>query len=130
MSNGTGTYNAGDCTGTAIGAGMRNTQLLAEASKEYSSYEPSPASLCAILTYTVNGVTYDDWFMPSKDELLAMYLLYKKGIGGFTDGRYYLSSSEYADDVFKAWVVFGGTDYATDSSRVYHIYHVRPIRAF
>ena len=128
--NGTGTYNAGDCTGTAIGVGMRNTQLLAEASKKYSSSESSPASLCDILTYTVNGVTYDDWFMPSKDELLAMILLYKKGIGGFTDGRYYLSSSEYADDVFKAWVVFWGKDHATDSSRVYHIYHVRPIRAF
>ena len=127
--NGTATYNAGDCTGTAIGTGMRNTQLLAKASKEYSSYDSSPASLCDILTYTVNGVTYDDWFLPSKDELTAMYLLYKKGIGGFS-GSMYLSSSKYADSVSRAWIVSWLNGHAMSIERMHQSFIVRPIRAF
>lgn len=106
--NGTTTYNTSNCTGTAIGTGAMNTQLLVDAMGEqsYSSSSGSgktgnyAARLCDILTYTVGGETFDDWFLPSKDELYFMYVnLHKKGLGGFTysevqDTIFYWSSSE------------------------------------
>lgn len=137
--NGTSTYNASNCTGTAIGMGMTNTQLLVNAmgDETYSDYSGSSktknydARLCSILTYTVNGVTYDDWFLPSKDELFFMYtVLYKNGLGDFATGGIYWSSSEYDNYTDIAWTqdleygsqgIFCGRNYN---------HGVRPVRAF
>ena len=102
--NGTTTYNAADCTGTAIGTGKTNTQLLVNAMDDEtytSSYGSGKtgnyaAKLCDDLTYTVKGITYSDWFLPSRDELNLMYKQLKaNGLGGFANS-YYWSSSETA----------------------------------
>ena len=134
--NGTTTYNAADCTGTAIGTGKANTQLLVNAmgAETYSIYSGASktgnyaARLCDFLTYTVNGVTYDDWFLPSKDELNLMYMnLHEAGLGGFASSSYW-SSSEYNDYSYYAWI-----QYFSGGSQPYYRYYdnrVRPVRAF
>lgn len=135
--NGTTTYNASDCTGTAIGTGKTNTQLLVNAmgAETYSSSSGSTktanyaAKLCDDLTYSVNGVTYNDWFLPSKDELNLMYTeLYKKGLGGFAHNNYW-SSSEYDYFAYYAWRqdFRGGYQYLYDR---YAAWYVWPVRAF
>lgn len=73
---------------------------------------------------------YGDWFLPSKDELLAMYDELKvHGVGGFTtDGSSYWSSSE-SFDAF-AWAIRfsdrNADDFATKSGTL----RVRACRTF
>lgn len=74
----------------------------------------------------VSGVVYDDWFLPSRDELEAMLFL-KTTIGGLRSD-YYWSSSENGST--KAWTlssaygIEGGLSKASSPS-----YRVRPVRA-
>lgn len=135
--NGTTRYSAADCTGTSIGTGKTNTQLLVVAmgAEAYSSSSGSgktadyAARLCDILTYTVNGVTYDDWFLPSKDELNPMYTQLKtNGLGGFAADDYW-SSSEYNYTANHAWVQGFSLGLQNYPNRYTNL-RVRPIRAF
>ena len=76
---------------------------------------------------TKDGVAYDDWFLPSKDELNQMYRnLYKKGIGGFSD-LYYWSSSENGANY--AWAQHFLNGYQGFNNRNVN-FRVRPVRAF
>ncbi len=69
-----------------------------------------------------NGLSYggyDDWYLPNKEELYAMYQK-QSSIGGFS-GTYYWSSTECSD--FEAWYRYfsGGTshyDYKINAFRV------------
>ena len=137
--NGTVIHNLSDCTGTAIGTGKSNTQLLVsamgmDAYSEQSEPEKTgtyAARLCEILSYTVNGVTYDDWFLPSKDELDLMYTNLKcNGLGGFV-GNVYWSSSEYVNKNFinSAWKQ-GFDDGIQSSYGRSRGFMMRPVRAF
>ena len=137
--NGTTTYNAANCTGTAIGTGKSNTQSLVSrmGAATYSDSVESgktaayAAKLCNDLRYTFNGKTIDGWFLPSKDELNQMYW---KGyaIDGLDKGIYcdYWSSSEYSNNQMAAWqqpfVGNGSQSYAGRDT----INRIRPIRAF
>ena len=106
--NGNETWQAINCTGSGIGDGIRNTQLLLDAMGE-SAYvvqqyamtgdktaksSAYAAKLVDQLTYTVGDKTYSDWFIPSLGELNQMYQqLYLNELGGF--GAFtYTSSSE------------------------------------
>jgi hypothetical protein len=108
-------------TQTAVGTGKQNTRLIIDAlSKKGESGKA--AQLCAALN--VNG--YEDWFLPSKDELNLMYKnLKKKGLGGF-DWAYW-SSSQYT--TYSSWYqnFSNGTQY-----RYYKdfTHSVRAVRAF
>lgn len=131
--NGTKQYNENNCTGTAIGMGKRNTELLVNAMGD-SAYTYSfgsevtsfyAAKLCSELVY--NG--YDDWFLPSRDELDLMFVnLYKTGLGGFSQDSYW-SSSEYGYKSDYAWspLFYNGINHASDR---YFSYRVRAVRAF
>ena len=134
--NGTKTYNATDCTGTAIGTGKTNTQLLVGAmgNEAYSGGNEKTADyaarLCDILTYTINDITYDDWFLPSKGELELMYENHSV-IGGFETRKeydpYYWSSSEFNANY--AW--YQDTCHAfLDMDSRHYLSRVRPVRAF
>jgi hypothetical protein len=112
--------------GTAIGTGAQNTlDILAGCSEGGIA-----AKLAADYEVTVDGVTYDDWFLPSKDELNELYLN-QVAIGGFdTFLASYWSSTEFDDS--DAWrqgfeLELGGTQYNfykfTDS-------RVRAVRSF
>ena len=79
-------------TGTAIGTGRKNTDVIIKCVNDNAG---TPSSDCraadACRQYTSGGKT--DWFLPSIDELQA---LYKSGL--LTGSNYYWSSSDYGDD--------------------------------
>jgi len=120
-------------TYVAIGTGKANTEALVTAMGEAAYTESSgsekgmyAAKACADYSIEVDGVVYDDWFLPSKKELDLMFTnLCEKGLGSFVKNLYfycYWSSSEY------------GVDCAYECG-VYHTvrgdsYRVRPVRAF
>jgi hypothetical protein len=80
-------------TGTGIGTGAANTAAIVAGCSESGI----AARICNDLV--LNG--YNDWFLPSKDELNLMYQNLKlAGIGGFAD-NFYWSSSE--DNSNSAW---------------------------
>jgi hypothetical protein len=71
-------------TGTSVGDGKRNTQIIAEYLNRIGERNRA-AQICAAMN--VNG--YTDWFLPSKEELALMYQnLKQRGLGGFTNTWY------------------------------------------
>jgi len=83
-------------TGTAIGTGPANTIAIVN--------QAGCISGAAYLCYHLTEGGYNDWYLPSKDELNQLYLN-RVIIGGFADDDYYWSSSEHNDiDEFnEAW---------------------------
>ena len=106
-------------TSTAVGTGKSNTEAIVKKLGNGTS----AAKACS--DYTYNG--YDDWFLPSKDELNLMYTnLCKKGLGNFRDS-FYWSSSEGSR--YNAW----SQDFSNGNQNYYDrdgSKYVRPIRAF
>ena len=92
-------------TSTAIGAGQSNTTAILSLCSETDI----ATKICNEMV--LNG--YDDWFLPSKDELNQMYLQ-KNVIGGFAAYSAYWSSSEYNYDF--AW----GLDITTGLQHYYY----------
>jgi len=83
-------------TGTAIGSGESNTYAIIH----QLGHTASAAKICDSYVTVEGGVTYDDWFLPSKDELNSMYVNQAE-IGGFQPGTDYWSSSE--NNATTAW---------------------------
>ena len=104
-------------TSTDKGTGEANTSAIVAALGN-GSYA---AKLCDDLD--LNG--YDDWFLPSKDELNLMYGQ-KGAIEGFADDHYW-SSSEYSANT--AWNQYFSGGLQSASSKNY-TYRVRAVRAF
>jgi hypothetical protein len=111
-------------TGTAIGTGRSNTNAII-ASQGDGYYA---AKICADYSVSVEGVVYDDWYLPSKDELKKLYInrfAIEPPFGFLYD--LYFSSTELSN-----WTVWtenlengnGGSD-SKNYSR-----NVRAIRAF
>jgi len=108
-------------TETKVGSGKRNTQLIIAALGENGK----AAQLCARLN--VNG--YNDWFLPSRDELDSMYItLRERGLGNFLNQIYWSSSQSgnLNGDAWYQW--FGGG--SQDSVSKDNTYLVRAVRAF
>jgi hypothetical protein len=83
-------------TDTGVGTGTQNTARVLSALKK-AGEAMRAAQVVGVFEY--GG--YDDWFLPSKDELNLMYEnLKKKRIGGFSNDTYW-SSSGYGD--WAAW---------------------------
>ena len=112
-----GSYVVTGATGTAIGTGQANTTAIVTI-QGTGSYA---AQLCNDLI--VGG--YNDWFLPSKDELNKLYLN-KVAIGGFAVDSYW-SSSEYR--AYYAWYQYFGNGYQNLNYKL-NTYRVRAVRAF
>jgi len=109
-------------TGTAIGSGRRNTQLIVERLQQLGESSRA-AQVCANLNF--DG--FNDWFLPSKDELDLMYKnLKQRGLGGFGSG-YYWSSSQY--NLGNAWNQRFSDGYQLNHGKG-NSYSVRAVRAF
>ncbi|MCH3916561.1 MAG: chitobiase/beta-hexosaminidase C-terminal domain-containing protein [Spirochaetia bacterium] len=125
---GYGTYING--TETSVGSGESNTERIVSMFGDQEPYQNCTdyaAKVCSEKVY--NG--YNDWFLPSRGELLLIWhQLYTQGLGGefVSDGTcYYWSSSEY--DKFAA-----SSDYM-ETNHIYNINktsgaHIRAIRSF
>jgi hypothetical protein len=117
-------YNAKNIdikTGTAIGTGIANTASII-AAQGVGSYA---ATLCDRL---VLG-DYDDWFLPSKDELNLMYTnLNMAGLGGSWGVWFWSSSQDYVNFNY-AWKQYfsDGEQYSYYKN---YKYAVRACRAF
>ena len=88
-----GTYTATGATGTALGTGFSNTNMImAIQGTPFTSY-------AAGLARAYQGGGHTDWYLPSKDELNKLFV-HQAAIGGFGP-HYYWSSSEA--DANTAW---------------------------
>ncbi len=104
---------------TAIGKGKANTAAI------INKLGAGGYAAKACWDYEYND--YDDWFLPSKDELNLMYVnLKNKGIGNFKDDWYWSSSENDYDDAWKQNFSNG----AQNSYGRYGSGYVRPIRTF
>jgi len=112
--------------GRAIGTGASNTAAIVAA---YGASDPynNTGNYAARLADQYEYGGYDDWFLPSRDELNLMYTeLHNGDVGGFASSGYW-SSSEY--DSSYAWYqyFYNGTQYSTIK---YYTKRVRACRAF
>jgi Protein of unknown function (DUF1566) len=115
-----GTHIVG--TGTSIGTGQDNTTAIVNGCGESGI----AARVCNDFVYSSGNTEYNDWFLPSKDELNQMYLQ-KTVIGGFA-GSFYWSSSESSAD--NAWLQNFGTGTQSAVSKSSGTTKVRAVRAF
>lgn len=114
-----------DLTGaanTSMGGGAQNTtDILASCSDSNM-----PAQLCS--DYAYGG--YTDWYLPSKDELNALYTNLKaKGLGSFPDQQYWSSSEVDADNVWRQSFT-DGSQYSTTKNLLAVQSNIRPVRSF
>jgi len=140
----TTTVPGNGATATAIGWGYRNTRAIVAQGNNATA----ASAVADSHTVTVSGVVYDDWFLPSNDELNQMCkwargitgvnltnlaqactggaLNTGPGAAGFT-AYYYWSSSESANSLAR---MQNFADGAPLSTYKYNVVHIRPIRAF
>ena len=112
--------------GTAIGTGSQNTaDILAGC---------SGTNIAAYLCDTLTLGGYNDWFLPSKDELNKLYENIGQGnalglgnIGGFAASSYW-SSTEY--DNSNAWTQYFNVGNQYSYYKPSNYFNVRAVRAF
>ena len=111
--------NVTGATGTAIGTGKANTAAIIAA---HSGDTASNNAAKAAVAYNGGGIT--DWFLPSKDELNAMYEA--RSHLGNSSGYFWSSSQLSSDYAWSQIFLYGvhGNDYKNNDL------DVRPIRAF
>jgi len=112
---------------TETGCGKRNTEIII-ATLNKKGESGKAAQLCK--AYSLNG--YNDWFLPSRDELNLLYVnLWKKNLGGFSYD-WYLSSSRLdgSRGYYGACIQSFSDGSQSSSSFLDNMYCVRPIRAF
>ena len=79
-------------TGTAVGTGETNTGAMWIISQQEGYNASTAATYCSNLTF--GGC--DDWFLPSFQEAISMFNLYRQGLGGFSGSQAYWTSSQYS----------------------------------
>jgi hypothetical protein len=117
---------------TAIGSGAQNTADILAAGCVENPNQPGAGKIAAqiadaYVSFNSNGDSYNDWFLPSSDELDQLYDN-KDVVGGFpaTDTAYWSSS-----EVFGLRAIYhlftDGTIFITDK---FEAFRVRAIREF
>lgn len=116
------TQIGGDAALTGIGDGRAATDAIVS-HMDGQSITGTAAQLCDALSHN----SFTDWFLPSKDELKAIWdNIAENGSGGF-DSAGYWSSSE--DSSYRAWVHYFISGAQYDEYRN-ESYMVRAIRSF
>ncbi len=108
------------------GSGLANTiailDVFGEADPDTARADYA-ARLCA--DAVING--FDDWFLPSRDTMIAAYEnLYRAGMGGLTTGSYWTSTERNTERA----MAFNTATAGMISARKVHECHVRPVRRF
>ena len=111
-------------SGTGIGTGAVNTTAIIGG----CSTTGIAARICKQYSVTVGGVTYNDWFLPSVEEL-RLIAQNKNVIGNLTNDIYWSSSEYWFDPEYYVYGIL-----FTDASTTYDLkntsHRVRTIRAF
>ena len=113
-------------TSTAIGTGQTNTTAM----MNQAGYTGGAAQVADDYSVTDNGVTYNDWFLPSLEELNEMYsqkTSIEAAAGVTPFGANYWSSSEYDSNIAKSVNMSSGNDSNTNKNAQLN---VRAIRTF
>ena len=112
-------------TSTAIGTGLANSNAIID----QTGHTGSAAQVCR--SYNGGGLT--DWYLPSKDELNAIWTNLvnngsgsNSGVGGFAAHHYWSSSEDYS---FSAWYQ-SFSNGSQDDYNKYNSKRVRAVRAF
>ena len=116
-----GTNTTTGATGTAIGTGLANTNAII--SSQGGATGSYAAGICADYSVTDGGVTYDDWYLPSEDELNQLYIN-RAEIGGFAS-NYFWSSTE--SSINSAWLqhLDGGNKSSLSKAGTWYLRAVR-----
>lgn len=113
-------------TDQAIGKGKSNT---AEIIKEHPGDDNTAAKLCADYSIDKDGIPYDDWFLPSINELQEMYNNLKaQNIGDFSNNEYWSSHNHGSYAPYAYFIPFNEGKYSAKSKG--NGYKVRPVRSF
>jgi len=94
-----GTSRITGTTGDGLYAGSMNTAMIVATQMNDNQNGNFAAKVCADYSVTVGGVTYGDWYLPSKYELNLLYIQ-RTVVGGFANTNYW-SSTE--NGVSAAW---------------------------
>ena len=117
--------NVDGASGVSIGSGYQNTLDIVSFGCQTSNGGLTAAAAARNYQYG----SYNDWYLPSKFELVEMYNSIGGG-GNFDDDWYWSSSEQSINNYYSAWGVFfddGDSNFyytKTTSGRV------RPIRSF
>ena len=102
-------------TGTAIGTGKENTRLIL-----VTDANAPAANICA--NYG-NGIAFDDWFLPSIDELYELYI--SRSHFGITSGWFWSSSQQSNNSVLVLRFSSGGQIGNSKDSSAGNIFTIR-----
>jgi uncharacterized repeat protein (TIGR02543 family) len=109
--------------GTAVGSGLQNTLDIVNGDPK----DDTAADECYNYTANVHGRTYDDWYLPSDDELFYIIVnLKEKEIGNMPEARHWSSTEVSDSDAHFTWY-FNGT---VGSQKKDTYYKVRAVRQF
>lgn len=125
-----GTLRVTGASGNGLGAGARNTAIIIAEQMPDDQLGNFAAKVCADYSVTVNGVTYGDWYLPSRYELNLLWLQSNVNggvISGFSKFSYWSSTEYHAADVWNQNFFTGSQD--VDDPKSNELY-VRAIRAF
>lgn len=118
------THTYTGATGLTIGAGLSNTNRIVDS--------VGPGNYAAKICYDLVLGGYNDWFLPSRDELGKLIANADK-IGGFNtpsfSANYYWASSE-GPSAFEGYTHNFGTGASVGFQPKSMYYHVRAIRVF
>lgn len=112
-------------TGDGVGAGAMNTAMQVSGQIGDNINGNFAAKLCADYTVTIAGITYGDWYLPSKHELNLLFAQ-KDLVGNFAT-EFYWSSTEFNNT--EAWYQLFTFGNQAKNGKQYPAY-VRAIRAF
>ncbi len=125
-------------TGTEIGTGAANSAALVSKMGN-AAYISRSADMTTNPNYAAKRCEdyvigeFDDWFLPSKDELNAMFQnLHSIGLGGLTGHRsyaYWCSSEHLKYGGYATWAEFFSSGNFGSYDRG-NLYYIRPVRAF
>lgn len=121
-----GCYEYGERIGAASDTdGMSNTNMINEFHETLENYLQNPSicselnngTIAAMLCDTLTAFGYNDWYLPSKDELNAIYQN-KDILGGFSNTTYWSSTEAilYLDDFSWMQDFDNGLQYGLDKS--------------
>ena len=120
-----GTFRLTGSDGYGVNAGSMNTAMIVATQIADNQLGDFAARVCASYSVVVAGVTYGDWYLPSKFELNLLYL--QRSVVGSFASAYYWSSSEVTS--VRAWeqTFNDGNQYDGNKN---NLDNIRAIRSF